>query len=129
FSTTCGTTCPRGTGYKWTKDGSQGYYPETGSGKGREGGVSWFKDDDRGFERWRDSHPHGYIVNTYRSPSANYLVLHQATCTSLRFLNSGQYWTKDYIKICSTDAKDLQRWAERAVGRAAVLKPCGLCRP
>jgi hypothetical protein len=35
-----------------------------------------FIDDDRGYLDWLDHHPDGFVINTWRTPSAAYLMLH-----------------------------------------------------
>jgi len=67
-------------------------------------------------------------VNCERSLNPNYLMLHRATCKTISGTPArGKEWTKDYIKVCSTDAEPLETWAENKVG--GQLKPCRLCRP
>ena len=39
-----------------------------------------FVDDDRGYVEWVTKHPRGYVLNTERTPKANDLKLHRATC-------------------------------------------------
>jgi hypothetical protein len=87
-----------------------------------------FIDDDRSFIRWRDTHPHGYIVNHEREPKPTYLKLHRATCATLAgaFPFRGDNWTTAYAKTCGDDLAELRRWA-RTVG--GDLDPCGTCAP
>lgn len=67
-------------------------------------------------------------MNCERSLNPNYLMLHRATCKTISGTPArGKEWTKDYIKVCSTDAEPLETWAENKVG--GQLKPCRLCRP
>lgn len=87
-----------------------------------------FIDDDEGFRRWLETHPHGYVLNAERKPLANYLILHRATCPSFK-CNRGRYWTRTYLKVCSTDSRQLRTWAERTVSRDATLTPCQRCEP
>ena len=89
-----------------------------------------FIDDDEGFYQWLDTHQHGYVLNTNRSGTASYLVLHRATCGHLRRRDAREvHKTRQYIKICSTDRTDLQRWADRHSAGHAELTHCGICKP
>lgn len=92
--------------------------------------VSLGKDNDRGFVAWRDSHPHGYVLNCARKPAPNYLVLHRTSCWTIRNLRPGyRNWTKDYIKVCSTDVDEIHQWARSNISVAASVTTCGICKP
>lgn len=85
-----------------------------------------FVDKEAGFRAWRDRNPNGFILNTTRVPSANYLILHTAQCKTLAGEPAGgTYWTKEYGKVCSGDRHELEEWAERETG--ARPRPCPLC--
>jgi hypothetical protein len=43
-----------------------------------------FEDDDAGYHAWIDGHQHGFVVNSYRKPDPLYLILHRATCGTIR---------------------------------------------
>ena len=83
-----------------------------------------FKDQDREFIAWREMHPGGFVVNTYRNPSASYLKLHRADCRTFR-----PPFTKNYIKLCATSVDDLNDWAARNVAGFHGLDPCKTCKP
>lgn len=85
--------------------------------------ISVFRDDDRGFFRWLDDHPDGYFINSERNPKPTYLVLHRPSCK--HFDRGPVHWTKDYIKICSTDRSGMEEWASGAVGGDVTL--CRTC--
>lgn len=88
-------------------------------------GVTEFRDDDAGYVAWRDSHPHGWVVNTRRNPTPSYLVLHRATCTTITVLQSqASTWMGQYMKACSDDRAALERWAHSLGGE---LDPCQRC--
>jgi hypothetical protein len=88
-----------------------------------------FKDDDCGFLAWQTTHAGGFVLNTTRTPRPDYLVLHRATCPHLTRPDSEVQWTKNYIKICSTQVDDLVGWlADRVPGRPR-LTPCATCKP
>jgi hypothetical protein len=40
--------------------------------------VRHFVDDDSGYLRWLTGHPTAFVLNTTRTPSAAYLMLHRA---------------------------------------------------
>ena len=88
-------------------------------------GVIQFIDDDSGYLAWLESNPHGFVVNSHRSPTPDYLILHRASCKSINTA-SRTNWTSDDIKTCSHCADDLRDWSSTFGGR---LKSCGICRP
>ncbi len=89
-----------------------------------------FIDDDNGFATWLETHPDGYVLNTYRNPSANYLMLHRATCSHLRPRDSRHlHTTRDYMKSCSVDVADLRRWANHRFSGHVELSRCEFCKP
>jgi hypothetical protein len=87
-------------------------------------GITIFRDDDAGFFDWLDANQGGYFVNTERNPKANYLVLHAAACSHFD-RSPSMHWTKDYVKVCSTDREELEDWAADAVGGEVTL--CRSC--
>jgi hypothetical protein len=95
----------------------------------REPMATTFKDEEAAYGRWLNSNPHGYVVNTTRSPSAAYWILHRATCGSLRLQPNQSARTGEYIKVCSTSIDDLRQWARNSVEARAELHACGLCKP
>jgi hypothetical protein len=92
--------------------------------------VTKFIDDDEGFISWRDSHPNGYILNTTRTPTPSYLVLHRTSCYTMNKLRPGyEHWAYQYIKICADRAEDLAAWARVNVSSTAQLRACKICKP
>jgi hypothetical protein len=81
-----------------------------------------FKDDDRGFQDWRGSHPVGYFVNCDRKPRPAYLVLHTSGCSHFTG-NPARHWTRSYIKICAPRRAALEQWATGTVGGDVTLCP------
>jgi hypothetical protein len=47
------------------------------------GGMRHFVDDDAGYLAWLAGHPADFVINTGRSPSAAYLMLHRASCRTI----------------------------------------------
>jgi hypothetical protein len=77
------------------------------------------------FNSWRSEHPDGYLVNHYRRPTRDYLILHRASCPSLK---PDQRYVGEYGKTCAERVVDLRVWAQRTVGGINVVE-CGRCRP
>lgn len=75
-----------------------------------------FKDDDDGFRTWMNDHPNGYFINTTRTPSRDYLMLHRVGCLHVGEADDDVQWTADYIKICSLGKLELEAWARTTVG-------------
>lgn len=84
-----------------------------------------FQDDDAGYRAWLWSNLNGFIVNAQRGSNPAEPILHRATCDTIT-PTPDKDWTKDYIKICSTDRYELDSWA-RAQGRR--LTGCSACNP
>jgi hypothetical protein len=84
-----------------------------------------FQDDDAGYRKWLWSHLDGYVVNAQRGSNPGEPILHRATCDTIT-PTPDREWTKDYIKVCSTDRYELDEWA-RTLGRR--LTPCVACDP
>ncbi|NIR02228.1 MAG: hypothetical protein GTN78_18870 [Gemmatimonadales bacterium] len=92
------------------------------------GSVQQFVDDEDGYLKWLAANPGGFVINSYRRPRANYLMLHQATCSTVSGDPAkGRLWTSGYSKTCAATREQLERWAEREVGGRAIL--CERCRP
>jgi hypothetical protein len=114
-------------GHEWTRgDTDSRIQVQQQSGQPDEPSI--FIDDDRGYVTWTERFPYGYVVNTSRTPSAHYLILHEASCVHITVpFGSGNRWTHTYIKVCSPRKRDLIAWAERELGVAP--QRCGSCQP
>lgn len=86
--------------------------------------IVMFKDDDDGFFEWQEANLSGQFINTERKPNPNYLVLHNSGCPHFKGADTVR-WTKDYVKICSTDRAALEEWANETVGGEITL--CRTC--
>ncbi len=87
-----------------------------------------FIDDDAGYLRWAATNPRGFVVNIERSLNPNGVILHRSACWTITGTPSkGQHWTKDYIKVCSSEREVLERWMSREIG--GDFRPCGICKP
>jgi hypothetical protein len=84
-----------------------------------------FVNDDMGYLKWLHANPQGFVLNSYKNPSRNYLVVHRATCATISTASRSNWTTTDYIKICSTDLRELKDWAVSGV--RGPLKPCSFC--
>jgi len=91
--------------------------------------VQIYIDDNEGYLCWLEENAMGFIVNSYRHPTPDYLILHKATCGTIRHATRGEgNWTNTgFIKICSLDKTKLSEWAESQV--RGDLKPCQICKP
>jgi hypothetical protein len=88
------------------------------------GGVERFVDDDPGYLDWLAGHPDGFVINTGRTPTAAYLMLHRAGCGTISGRPArGTTFTGDYAKVCG-DRRELEEFADQLEGHAP---PCGLC--
>jgi hypothetical protein len=84
-----------------------------------------FIDDDPGYLAWLSAHPTSFVLNTYRTPTPAYLVLHRATCHTISELPmNGSTWTREYRKICGERA-ELESYARNDVG--SDVHPCAHC--
>jgi hypothetical protein len=83
-----------------------------------------FVDDDAAYLGWLAEHPAGFVINTGRSPSAAYLMLHRASCGTISGVPArGATFTGDYTKVCGS-RDELEAFASQLGGAA---QPCSLC--
>ena len=87
-------------------------------------GMQRFVDDDRGYLDWLDHHADGFVINTGRTPSAAYLMLHRASCGTITGKPArGTTFMGEYAKVCG-ERNELEEFAHHLGGHA---QPCGLC--
>jgi predicted RNase H-like nuclease len=55
--------------------------------------VHQYVDDDAGYLEWIGAHPRSFVLSTYRKPTPAYLMLHHASCWTIRVRSN---WTKGY---------------------------------
>jgi hypothetical protein len=76
-----------------------------------------FTNNDRGYLAWLAANPGGFVLNTTRTCSPNYMVLHGAGCFSIgnytRMAQPGGFTARQYIKICATTEKELRAWVRQ----------------
>jgi hypothetical protein len=88
------------------------------------GRVEQFVDDDPGYLDWVARHPDGFVINTGRTPTVSYLMLHRARCGSITGRPArGTTFTGDYAKVCG-GREELEAFAQQLGGHS---QPCGLC--
>ena len=86
--------------------------------------MDQFVDDDAGYRTWIYANPSGFVVNTTRTPSMSYLILHRATCETIT-PTPDKAWTRDYTKVCSNHRYELDEWARSLGGRLTECEFCG----
>lgn len=88
-----------------------------------------FDNADADYVRWLEAHPGGYVLNTYRKPHLDYLILHRATCKSIsRTAEPPVRWTtSDFLKVCAVTIAEIDAWCHKETG--VDPRPCGQCRP
>lgn len=101
--------------------------PDARSWDGDEAALVFSEDED-GYRAWIETHPTGYVLNSYRTPSPTYLKLHRASCGRIRGTPPrGSTWTSPYIKVCANERADIEWWAADVAGGAVTV--CGWCHP
>lgn len=72
-----------------------------------------FMDEDRAYLAWVTHHRCGFVLDCSRKPSKHHLMLHRATCPSVKHSATKKtHWTTgQHMKACSLDAEELKAWA------------------
>ncbi|MDZ7720419.1 MAG: HNH endonuclease [Balneolaceae bacterium] len=91
-----------------------------------------FTSEDAPFFKWMNNNPDGFVLNTKKSEKSSYAYFHKSNCGHIggpiEGNGSNPYTSKDYIKVCSTDPKDLLNWIklnrENAIEHAVNCKDC-----
>jgi hypothetical protein len=79
---------------------------------------------NHGYLDWLNHHPDGFVINTGRTPSAAYLMLHRASCGTISGRpTSGTTFMGEYAKVCG-ERNELEEFARHLGGHA---QPCRLC--
>ena len=90
--------------------------------------IEHFIDDDHGYVEWNRTHFHGFVLNSYRQPTARYLMVHRAHCRTITGTPAnGRTWTHDPIKVCADSLAELDGWAVDRTG--AQPTRCDTCTP
>ena len=76
-----------------------------------------FDGNDIAYRDWLVANPDGYVLNSWRTPSPSYIVLHRSGCTSVNPATGntkpGGFTERRYIKVCSSQIAELQQWARK----------------
>jgi len=85
--------------------------------------VVAFEDNDRDYLYWTRNNSRGYVVNCYRNPAPDYLILHWADCYTINGTHA-QWTTGDYAKVCSPTLPPLESWATTIGGSLHKCEKC-----
>jgi hypothetical protein len=91
-----------------------------------------FDNDDVGYLDWINTHPNGYVLNVRSFADPEYVVLHRASCVTIRDDRhvDGAFTGRGFRKVCATSVEALEP-AARQQGRndGSPSKRCSLCKP
>lgn len=94
--------------------------------------IEEFRDNDDSYQEWLAENPSGFVINTMRNCSTDYMVLHRATCSSISqytdMAQPGGFTERKYIKICADTIEDLEYWIRRH-GAKTFSNECSRCDP
>jgi hypothetical protein len=83
-----------------------------------------FEENDRDYLRWTRQNSRGCVVNCYRRPTPEYLMLHWADCYTINGTQSP--WTSgDFAKVCSPSLTAQEDWAQTVIG--GQVQKCEKC--
>jgi hypothetical protein len=91
-----------------------------------------FDSDDNAYQAWLAANPNGYVINTRRDFEPSYMVLHRASCRTIReytdMAGEGGFTERDYVKVCAESVSALREWV-RQHGRpeGTFSNECGFC--
>lgn len=94
-----------------------------------------FDGNDRKYFEWVDAHPNGYVVNLRRRSDPEYVVLHRASCASIRRYKGmdndpGGFTERAYRKLCGASLPEIVGRLTTELGRRdPITKECALCAP
>ena len=97
--------------------------------------VIEFADDDSAYLQWVASHTEGFVVNCRKTFDPTYLVLHRATCPTLRTYrgiddNPGGFTERGYIKLYAESVAELEKYLMTLTGSTDPFsKRCSCCEP
>lgn len=88
--------------------------------------ISQFRNDEKGYLRWVQDNPNGFVVNADEpATSPDYPMVHRASCGLVSSPTRTNYTTRRYFKTCSHNVRELEQWAKTKRGRS--LNPCRRC--
>ncbi|MFA5963767.1 MAG: hypothetical protein WC804_07085 [Sphingomonas sp.] len=88
--------------------------------------------DDTEFLEWTKGHPEAFVLNFRANRSADYIVLHRASCRTIAVSNaaSGPLTTGAYRKVGGRDPTIFDTWIQRNIaGGQCVSDECIICKP
>jgi DNA-binding transcriptional ArsR family regulator len=87
-----------------------------------------FINDDRAYLYWITHHREGFVLDGKRKPRVSHLVIHRATCGSIKSVASwhGHWTAAGRLKACSVDREELESWAMEEAGSPA--EHCAVCK-
>jgi Crp-like helix-turn-helix protein len=87
-----------------------------------------FRDDDVGYLAWLATHADGYVLNIARSQRTTEARVHHAGCRTINGQDPrGSSLTGLYVKVCTEQLAELERWATDHVD--TPIPPCRACHP
>lgn len=88
-----------------------------------------FQKNDTGYLSWVRHNSDGYVLNVLRTHIPYGLMLHRATCYTIRneAIRRSGWTTGDYVKVCGPERQALRNWAQRHVGKLPA--DCLKCHP
>lgn len=85
-----------------------------------------FDNREEDYLRWVHAHRDGFVVNlTRRGIRPEYPMVHLASHGLISTPSLGSFTTGEYIKVCSLDLAELEKWCRGEMGRE--LRQCGVC--
>ncbi len=96
--------------------------------------IEEFRDNDKEYQKWLSENPNGFVVNTQRNCSSDYMVLHRSTCFLICKYTDiarpvGGFTERQYIKICSSSIDELKDHIKDRYGANNFSKICSRCNP
>ncbi len=75
-----------------------------------------FINDESGYFDWLNNNQEGFVINTPRTKSPSYMMVHRGTCRHIKGYatnyREGAFTERDYIKICANTLDELIKWAK-----------------
>jgi hypothetical protein len=96
--------------------------------------LIFLPEDDQTYQQWISQNAFGFVINTRKNISPDYMVLHTSSCRSINELSSNasdDAFTKNgYIKICSDSIESLRNWvSEHGRPDGTFSAECQKCNP
>ena len=85
--------------------------------------VERFDDDEDKYLSWAEANPLGYVANVVKTDRTALFPMVHAVRHALWTSKRESYTRADYIKVCSGNLHELERWAQGNYGR-----PLSHCR-